>query len=142
MLAALVKHKLPRAIARLGFDRERGARNHAAAIPVDAVDEDFVFAQVGDEHMLAFGIGRDLMYMRAGLTLGVRAAAVVLHKAGGGAEAAVRKNGQNREAAAGEVRNQQMAVVCGQADAAGIPAAGHATVEEGQFARLLVNRVG
>ena len=86
-------------------------RNHAAAVPVDTVNKNFVLAQIGDEHMLAFGIGRDLMHMRAGLSLGVRAAAIMLHKAGGGAEAAIRKNGQNREAAAGEVRNQQVAVV-------------------------------
>ncbi len=92
--------------------------------------------------MLAQRVGRDLVHVGASLPRGMRAVTVVLHKAGSGTEAAVRENRKNRETAAGEVCHQQMAVVCAQAHAAGVPAAGHAAVEEGEFARLFIDRIG
>ena len=69
--------------------------------------------------MLAQRIGRDLVHMRACLPRGMRAVPVMLHKAGGGAEAAIFKDWQNREAAAREIRHQQVGIVRADADAAG-----------------------
>ena len=81
------------------------------------------------------------MHVRACLPRGVDALAVVLQKTGCGGEAAVLPNRVDRETAAGEVRNHQVAVSRADVDTAGVLAAGHAAVEKRQFAALRIDRV-
>src|SRR5664280_1706656 len=137
-----VKPHMPR--TRTGRDRDEGriVEGELARGLVEAIDVEFVDAEIGDENEPIGGIDHDGVCVGGGLTTGMQAVAGMLIKLRPVANGAVRSERERGDTAAVIVRDQHETAGAVEADEARVAAAGEDAVKQPQVTGVRFDGVG
>src|SRR6266478_8377941 len=126
--------QVPRSCAGIQFGKGWIAGSERAFGAVEAIDEDFVEAEIGSEREAIVGRGFDPVGMGTFLAVFVDAGAGVLDESGGGSQAAVFADGECGDAATVIVCDEDKLAGLVERDMAGAGALRGGLAEKGEFA--------
>src|SRR4029077_2366742 len=132
--------EVARSGTRIQFGEGRSVGRERAFGGVEAVDQDFVEAEIGGEDEAIIGGSADPVGVRAFLALFVDAGAGVLHESGGGSEAAAFANRKHSDAPAVVISDQDKLAGFVERDVTRTGALRRSLVEQRKLAAFGVDR--